>query len=432
MFTEKARVSSGLKPLDQRLDGLFIGDNVIWYDEAGSLVFPFTFNFIQESEQQQKPIIYVTFDRSPKSLLEELGPLAQNPNLTILDCFTHGKGDGSEIFSKFYEKDGAQWPYQIIKVKEPWKPDKVSEAIYGIHRKLKGDVRFVFESLTGMQDLWEGEESILKFYSRSCPRLYELETIAYWIIEKGAHSSRLKAHINQIAQVVIELSIQRGKSTLSILKAQNRCRDNLNKPEFFWADGITVGFDIDQPMTEKIDIGSRLKLLRVRQGISQKELAGLVGVTPSTISQIESNLIYPSIPALIKIAQVMSVDMSYFFQKNGAEQKPVVFSGEGHPVHFPGVPKDTIAGRQLLPAGLPTNFEPFILKISPGKKLVSHFFSHKGEEFGYLLEGELEVTIRNTVQILRAGDIIFLSRDNPTQWKNSGDETAVLLWMKIL
>ena len=88
MFSEKKRVSTGLKALDQRLDGLFIGDNVIWYDEAGSLAFPFTLNFIRESQKMNKPLIYVTFDRSPKSLLEELGPLGENANLTILDCFT--------------------------------------------------------------------------------------------------------------------------------------------------------------------------------------------------------------------------------------------------------------------------------------------------------------------------------------------------------
>lgn len=432
MFSEKERVSTGLKALDQRLDGLFIGDNVIWYDEAGSLAFPFALNFIRESQAHNKPIIYVTFDRSPKNLLEELGSLAENPNLTILDCFTHGKGDGSDIFSRFYEKDGAEWPYQIVKATEPWRPDKVAEAIYGIHQKLKGDVRLVFESLTGMQDLWEGEESILKFYSRSCPRLYELETIAYWIIEKGAHSNRLKAHINQVAQVAIELSIRRGKSTLSIIKAHNRKPDSLDKPEYFWAEGLTVGFDADRPMSEKIDLGSRLKALRAKQGVSQKELAGLVGVTPSTISQIESNLIYPSLPALIKITQVMAVDIAYFFHKNGEGQNPVVFSGEGTAVHFPQMPKAGIEGRQLLPVNLPAGIEPYVLEIPAGKKLPAHFFAHKGEEFGYLLEGELEVTIKNTVHTIMAGGVIHLARDIPSQWKNAGKVPARLLWIKIM
>jgi KaiC/GvpD/RAD55 family RecA-like ATPase len=109
MFSKKNRISSGVSQLDQLLGGLFIGDNVIWYDNAGSLASPFCMNFIQTSQAQNKPFIYVSFDRSPKNLLEKLGPLAESQYLTILDCFTHGKGDGSEVFSKFYEKDGAQW-----------------------------------------------------------------------------------------------------------------------------------------------------------------------------------------------------------------------------------------------------------------------------------------------------------------------------------
>lgn len=71
MFTEKKRVSTGLSGLDQRLDSLLIGDNVIWYDEAGSLAFPFTLNFVQESQRQGKPLIYATFDHSPRALVEE-------------------------------------------------------------------------------------------------------------------------------------------------------------------------------------------------------------------------------------------------------------------------------------------------------------------------------------------------------------------------
>ncbi len=431
MFAEKGRVSTGLKPLDQRLDSLLIGDNVIWYDEAGSLVFPFTFNLIQVSKRQEKAIVYVTFDRSPRNLLDALGPLAQNPQLTILDCFTCGKGEGSDIFAKFYPEAQAEWPCRVIKVEAPWQPENVSAAIYGIHKELTGDVRFVFESLTGMQALWEGEEHILKFYSRSCPRLYELDTIAYWIVEKGAHSHRLKAQINQVAQVVIELSIQRGKSTLSIVKAQNRRRDNLNKSEIFWADGMTVAFDADQPMAEKIDIGSRLRRLRTRKGVSQKKLAAMVGVTPSTISQIESNLIYPSLPGLIKIAQVMSVGTAYFFNEMAPEPTPVIFSDDSQAVMFPNLPKGCIDGRHLLPEDLPAKVEPFLLKIAPGQRLPAHFFIHKGEEFGYLISGQLTMTIGKAAHVVRSGNTIFLNRDIPTQWRNGGTETAVLLWVKV-
>ena len=432
MFTEKKRVSTGIGELDRRLGGLFIGDNVIWYDEAGSLAFPFTLNLIQESQKQGKPLIYVTFDRSPKTLIAEIGPLAEDPQLTVLDCFTHGKGDGSTIFSKFYEKDGAQWPYRIVKVNEPWKPGKVAEAIYGIHQTLQGDVRFVFESLTGMQDLWEGEESILKFYSRTCPRLYEMETIAYWIIEKGAHTRRLKAHINQIAQVAVDLAIKRGKSALTILKAHNRAPLGLNKPEAFWADGMQVAFDADNRVPAGPDLGGRLKQLRTRQGLNQKELAAMVGVTPSTISQIESNLIYPSLPALFKMAQALSVAPGFFFQKESDRHKPSVFTGGGKVVRLADLPKESINGWQLLPADVPASIEPYLLEIPPGKRLPAHFFNHKGDEFGFVLEGELQVTIQNTAKTLTTGDVVFLTRHIPSLWKNVGKKTARLLWLKIL
>ena len=432
MFKEKTRVSTGLEELDRRLGGLFIGDNVIWYDEAGSLAFPFTLNFIQASQKSAKPLIYATFDRSPKALVEELGPLAEDPQLTILDCFTHGKGDGSSVFSKFYEKDGAQWPYQIVKVNEPWKPEKVAESFYGIHKNLQGDVRFVFESLTGMQELWQGEDSILKFYSRTCPRLYELDTIAYWIIEKGAHSNRLKANINQIAQVAIDLAIKRGKSALTIVKAHNRAPLNLNKPDAFWADGMVVSFDTDKTVPASLDLGQRLKQLRTKQGMNQKELASMVGVTPSTISQIESNLIYPSLPGLFKMAQALSVEAGYFFQKTPGGQEPSVFTDGGQVVRFTDLPRDSLKGWQLLPAGIQSPIEAYLLEIAAGKKLSSHFFVHKGEEFGYVLDGELQVTLQNSVRKLNVGNSVYLTRHIPSQWKNPGKKAARLLWIKVL
>ena len=88
MFSKKVSVSSGVSQFDNLLGGLYIGDNVIWYDDAGSLASLFCLNFIRESQARRKAIIYVSFDRSPRALIEELGPMAENQHLTLLDCFT--------------------------------------------------------------------------------------------------------------------------------------------------------------------------------------------------------------------------------------------------------------------------------------------------------------------------------------------------------
>jgi transcriptional regulator with XRE-family HTH domain len=424
-------VSSGITGLDQLLSGLYIGDNVIWYDDAGSLASTFCMKFIKESQRQKKPVIYVSFDRSPKNLIQKLGVLAENQQLTILDCFTNGKGDKSEVFAKFFEKDGAQWPYQVIKVTEPWKPEAVAEAIYGLHRTLSGDVRLVIESLTGMQDLWDGEEHILKFYSRSCPKLYELDTIAYWIIEKGAHSTKLKSHINQIAQVVIDLSIKKGKSAIKILKAEKRTPKALNEPFDYMDDGEELLLESDRRGKAHHDLGSRIKEIRKQQGMSQKELAALIGVTPSNISQIESNLIYPSLPALFKIAESLSVEAGSFFQDGAPPARTVFPKGSGVKITMPDMPKDSLEAMQITPPDLGGKAELYLVQILPGKKLPAHFFVHKGEEAGYVLEGSLTIVTRNGVQELGRGDAIYLKTDFPTQWINPGPETARLLWMKV-
>lgn len=432
MISEKIRVASGVSHLDHLLGGLSIGDNVVWHDDAGSLAHVFCLNFIQASQAQNRPLIYASFDRSPKNLLQKLGALAQSKSLIILDCFTFGKGAGSDVFLKFYKTKKSEWPCQIIKVDEPRRADNVMDALYDIHGTLKGDVRFVFESLTGMQELWGGEQHLINFYSHSCPRLYELNTIAYWIIEKNAHSQRLKAQINQVAQVAIDLSVKRGKTSLTILKSEKRDLDTLNKPFNYWTKDLKISFDSKERPTEWFDLGMRLREFRTKRGLSQTELAKLVGVTPSSISQVESNLIYPSLPALLKMAEVLAVDVSSFFQETADLTHRIIFpSGEAVALKFSDLPAGSIQASLLTPVDFKLKAEPYLIEIPPKKTLPSHFFIHKGEEMGYLVSGKLQLKLEKAVYTVRARDVIYLTSEMPAQWKNPGPGTARLLWIKI-
>lgn len=431
-MSERLRVTSGVSQLDRLLGGLFIGDNVVWHDDSGSLAYVFCLNFIQASQFQDRPIIYISFDRSPRSVLEKLGPLADNPSLTILDCFTCGKGASSPVFMKFYEDTNNDWPCKIVKVAEPRQMNHVVEVLYDIHASLKGDVRLVFESVTGMQEVWGGEDHFLNFYSHSCPRLYELNTIAYWIMEKKAHSPRLRANISQIAQVVIALEIKRGTTSLTILKAEKRDLENLHKPHNYWVKDWTITFDEEKRTTGGVDLGLRLKELRTKRGLSQTELAKLVGVTPSTISQVESNLIYPSLPALLKMAEVLAIDVSSFFHETSDFKKRIVFPGnEATEVKFAELPEGSVQAKLLTPVDFDSKAEPHLIEILPNKSISSHFFIHKGEEMGYLITGKLHVKLEKAAYTLRAGDVIYLTSEMPTEWKNPGPGTAKLLWVKI-
>jgi len=429
---KKRRVSSGIPELDRLLGDLFIGDNVLWYEDAGSFSSVFCLHFIRESLSRKKPLIYVTFDRSPKNVVSFLGPLAESQNLTILDCFTNGKGDRSEVFNKFYEKDGALWPYQVIKVNDPTNPNFVGEAIYGLHSNLAGDVHFILDSLTGMQALWGGEEQVLQFYAKTCPRLYELETIAYWLIEKGAHSNRLKANINKIAQVAIDLSVRRGKSTLKIIKAEKRNSKFLNEQHEYLCEESDIVFEGQKQVKGKFDLGAKIKSIRLMRGLSQKHLADLTGVTPSTISQVEKNLIYPSLPALFRIAESLAIEVATLFKDHGLEKNLFVYHAEQRSTAvLDNFAKEDADALWLLPPDLETRVDAVVIKIRPGKKLAGHFFAHKGEELGYLITGRLEMIIDNHIYQVNPGDTVFLPKDIPSLWRNTSEGVAELLWFKV-
>jgi transcriptional regulator with XRE-family HTH domain len=179
-------------------------------------------------------------------------------------------------------------------------------------------------------------------------------------------------------------------------------------------------------------LGTRLRDLRTKRGISQKELADLVGVTSSTISQIESNLIYPSLPALLKLAEVLSVDVNSLFRDPAKSAGGPVFSvNEAASVKLHGLAEGEVGAKLLTPLDLEAKGEPYLLEIPPKKSLSSHFFVHKGEELGYLLKGTLHFKMKNATYKVRSGDVICLTRDVPTQWKNPGPGPARLLWIKL-
>ena len=146
----RERVTTGIGDLDTLIGGLYVGDNVIWYDDAGSLSDVFYLNLIRASLKEDAPLIYVSFDRSLKNLIEKLGPLGQSSALTVIDCFTYGKGNGADIFVDYQKQVPKNWPATLLTVRHPDRMEEVAETFYDHHRRLDGTVRFIFESLTGM------------------------------------------------------------------------------------------------------------------------------------------------------------------------------------------------------------------------------------------------------------------------------------------
>jgi quercetin dioxygenase-like cupin family protein len=147
---------------------------------------------------------------------------------------------------------------------------------------------------------------------------------------------------------------------------------------------------------------------------------------------VESNQIYPSLPALFKIAEVLSVEAGAFFQESPPPAGQAVFkAGDAKEIKITDLPKESISVRLLTPVDFDPKAEPYLIEIPANQSLPSHFFIHKGKEAGYLLSGKLQMELNKAVYAIAPGDLIYLTSDIPTQWKNPGPGPARLLWFKI-
>ncbi len=182
----------------------------------------------------------------------------------------------------------------------------------------------------------------------------------------------------------------------------------------------------------EIDLPQRMKETRRIRGMSQKELARKVGVTGSTISQVENNLILPSLQTLLKIAEVLSVEPSFLVRKKAKPREELVLSpSKGKEIDLPLLRSGSAVVRKVTPLGAKYNTDIYLVEIPAGKLLKNHFLLHKGEEIGCLLTGSLEFSLDRREHKIEQGEIVYLTSDVPGEWKNVGDTVAKLLWIAM-
>ena len=416
------KISTGIKDLDSLIDSAYIGDNMVWETEAGTSDDIFILNFIKRSLSEDRDVIYVSFNRSPQSILLHMGVKDHPERLTVLDCFTSGKGKSDRAFLKFYESKRDAYP-KIIRVNRPGDISFFSETVNAIQDGLAEGARYIFDSLTGMQDLWGEENNTYKFFTYMCPRLYDLRTVAYWMLEKEAHSQAFKANLRHITQVVIDLSKKKEKLFLKALKLEGRPDREAFKPHLYEIEdsGIRIVPVRKEP---SLNIGSKIKETRTRLGMSQKDLADKIGLTSSFVSQIESNQISPSLNSFLQIANALGINPTMLLHKEKrrddaewllrrvAVMKNVYRTGQGYRVY-------TITDGGKTSA--------YTAVIAPGALLDKHFLDRKKEELIFVVRGRISVNVENKERELREGDSVFLKEAMPDIWQNKTNEEVELL-----
>ena len=173
-----------------------------------------------------------------------------------------------------------------------------------------------------------------------------------------------------------------------------------------------------------MEIGNRLKELRIGKGLTQEELADRSELSKGFISQLERDLTSPSIATLVDILQCLGTTISEFFMEDREEQ--VVFHDEDY---FEKV--DTELGNKIewiIPNAQKNMMEPIRLTLEPGGSTYRDV-PHEGEEFGYVLKGNIRIHIGKKVYTAKKGDAFYFTPGAEHYIEASKNSGATLIWV---
>lgn len=172
--------------------------------------------------------------------------------------------------------------------------------------------------------------------------------------------------------------------------------------------------------------GSRIRELRKVKNLTLKELADQTGLSSSLLSQIERDLVDPTVTTFWKICETLNVPINYFFQ--GMEENSLVVRKENRRVME--LSNGKVRYHQLTPNK--TGVMEFILvEIKPGETSDVDLVSHSGEECGFVLQGELIVILEGQEYFLAEGDSIQFSSTVPHRYINPGNFSSLSIWAMV-
>jgi transcriptional regulator with XRE-family HTH domain len=180
---------------------------------------------------------------------------------------------------------------------------------------------------------------------------------------------------------------------------------------------------------DELQIGARLKHARLLEGILIRELAERVGCAESMISKIENGKVAPSLDMLQRLVRALNRDLASFFGADIDSPGLIQRAGE-RPIST----TDAIRGgsgvsyERLVPFAGGNLLEGNIHRIEPGGEKIDAI-THQGETMGYVIEGELELTIETTTYLLKVGDSFFFKNHLTNRYRNTGTALARVVWV---
>ena len=173
-----------------------------------------------------------------------------------------------------------------------------------------------------------------------------------------------------------------------------------------------------------MEIGKKIKRLRQEKYLTQDELASRCELSKGFISQVERNLTSPSIANLADILEGLGTNLKDFFSDDGDEK--IVFDENDAFELTDSKLKYKI--EWIIPNAQKNQMEPILLTLEEGGRYKEEI-AHDGQEFGYVLKGEILIHLGDKIHKAKKGEAFYYSSGKNHYLSNCGKGSAKILWV---
>jgi transcriptional regulator with XRE-family HTH domain len=369
-------VPSGIADIDALLGGLILGDNVVWVLDGTDVIGRLEDAMLAEAVARGEGCFYVTAGGDPARLRTRLGP-----GVTILDARARGPyGDAAVLETAIIEGARSHPPGYVV---------------------VDGLVHFARR--------W-GPAKAVAFFSRVCPRLFDLGAVAYWRAPRSELGRSFIDQVTNVTQCVLEI----GDGHLRVVKAEGRPASVQGRLLRLDVAGSEVRLEDERGLGR---LGRGLERVRRERNLSQSDVARLAGVTPSAISQAESGRRGLSLDTLLLLSERLGMGLDDLLAS--APTGGYVLARH---------PRTSVDSTTALLDDPKAGLRAYLVRLGPGESGAPDLV-HKGAELVLVASGLVQLTIGSDTPVMRAGDAALATTVAVSGWRNLMNGPALLFWV---
>jgi transcriptional regulator with XRE-family HTH domain len=174
-------------------------------------------------------------------------------------------------------------------------------------------------------------------------------------------------------------------------------------------------------------VGARIRELRRARKLTLAELASMAGISIGTLSQVERELVSPTVRTLFSLGSALGVAPAWLIdspEESDNDAPYIIRADRRQPlINVNGLRKD------LVSSAASRHLKGLYVSLEPGSSSGADFYVHDGEEIGFVVSGMLELKVEERTFILHRGDSFSFPSDLPHRFSNPGATQTIVFWV---